>query len=49
MAEKEKDYEMKPDRTDILAFIIAIWQIFIPMILVFLGLFLIALLVLYLI
>lgn len=49
MAEKGENTEMKPDKKDILAFIIAFWQIFIPMILVFLGLFLLALLALYLI
>jgi hypothetical protein len=49
MAEKSEDYEIKADRTDIVAFIIALWQIFLPMILVFLGLLLLALLVLYLI
>jgi hypothetical protein len=39
-----KGLKTEPDRTDILAFIIAMWQLFLPLILVFLFLFLVAIL-----
>jgi uncharacterized integral membrane protein len=44
MNEEGKGLSAKPDRTDILAFIIAFWQLFLPMILVFLFLFVVAIL-----
>ena len=39
-----KGLKTTPDRTDILALIIAMWQLFLPLILVFLFLFLVAIL-----
>ncbi|MEA1993407.1 MAG: hypothetical protein U9N35_03290 [Euryarchaeota archaeon] len=44
---KEEKHEIKADRTDIIAFIIALWQLFLPLLLVFIFMFIVALLIAY--
>ncbi len=42
----ERTLKIEPDKKDILAFVIALWQIFLPLILVFIFLFLAAIIIL---